>query len=193
MTNEVRSIKGFNADWSCRGYKFELGATYEHPGRIAACGNGFHACDGEQHPLSVFEFYPPAGARYADVIQGGDIDRQGTKIASAKITIEAEITLPDLIQRAVDWVFARAKWSEGPFVTGDNEAATASGYQGAATASGYYGKVRGTEGNALFLVYRETWDGPISHVWAGIAGRDGVKSNVWYRLDGDGNPVEVEA
>ncbi|MER2636149.1 MAG: hypothetical protein ABTQ30_20090, partial [Rhizobiaceae bacterium] len=69
-------------------------------------------------------------------------------------------------------------------------AATASGWQGAATASGYMGKARGAEGCALFLVERYSYDGAILHVWAGIAGRDGIKPNTFYRL-ADGKPIEV--
>ena len=197
----VHSIKGFDSNLQCRGFQYEVGKTYEIDGDITACERGFHACDASEHPLNVFEFYPPAGARYAAVIQSGDMDHgSSAKIASAKISIEAEIQLPELTQRAVKWVFDRAKWIDGPVATGYNEAATASGYQGAATASGnqgaatasgYRGRARAVDGSALFLVYRPTWDGPILHVWAGIAGRDGVKPNVWYRLGGDGKPVEV--
>ncbi|TIN82668.1 hypothetical protein [Mesorhizobium sp.] len=74
--------------------------------------------------------------------------------------------------------------------SGDQGAATASGYQGAATASGYEGKARGKEGCALFLVERST-SGEIMHAWAGIVGRDGIKSDQFYRLSG-GKPVEVD-
>ncbi|RUW69840.1 hypothetical protein EOA28_24825 [Mesorhizobium sp. M2A.F.Ca.ET.067.02.1.1] len=74
--------------------------------------------------------------------------------------------------------------------SGDWGAATASGRRGAATASGYEGKVRGREGCALFLAERSS-NGDIVNVWAGIAGRDGIKPDTWYRLK-DGEPVEVE-
>ena len=49
----------------------------------------------------------------------------------------------------------------------------------------------GAEGNALFLVERNGWDGPVIAVWAGIAGKDGVKADTWYTLK-DGAPVEIE-
>ncbi|TIO39501.1 MAG: hypothetical protein E5X96_00240 [Mesorhizobium sp.] len=74
--------------------------------------------------------------------------------------------------------------------SGTQGAATASGTRGAATASGYEGKARGKEGCALFLVERST-SGKIMHAWAGIAGRDGIKSDQFYRLSG-GKPVEVD-
>ena len=135
----VTSIKGFDADLSCRGFKFKFGKTYEVPGKIKACSNGFHACPTDAHPLSVFEYYPPAGARFTEVTQSGSTDREGTKLASASITIGVELSIGDLAARAVKWVFDRANWKDGPVATGANEGVTASGYSGAATASGYSG------------------------------------------------------
>lgn len=196
----VTSYKGFNQDWTCRGFKFEVGKTYEHKGAVVPCESGFHGCE---HPLDVFGYYPPALSRYAEVTQFGEIHRheEDTKIASAKITIVAELQLSDLIARAVKWVFDRANWKDGPVATGDNEgatasgdqgAATASGYQGAATASGTQGRARGKAGNALFLIYRDPNTGDILHAWAGLVGRDGIKSMTWYSLAPDGKPFKVE-
>jgi hypothetical protein len=193
----VTSIKGFDSNLKCRGFQFEVGKTYAVDGAIEACDNGFHACPEEHHPLSVFEYYPPAGNRFFVVKQGGETDAEGTKLASGKITIDFELSLGDLTKRAVKWVFDRAKWGEGQVATGDNEGATASGTQGAATASGtrgaatasgYYGKVKGAKGNALFLVYRND-DGKIVHAWAGIVGKDGIAPDTWYSLNEDGKPV----
>ena len=135
----IVSIKGFDADLKCRDFQFEIGKTYEVAGAIRACENGFHACPTEHHPLSVFDYYAPAGNRFCEVTQDGARHVEGDKLASAKITIGVELSLGDLAQRAVKWVFDRAKWSEGAVAKGDNEGATASGWQGAATASGWQG------------------------------------------------------
>ena len=138
-TSAVQSIKGMDVKMQCRGFQFEIGKSYEVSGIISACSQGFHACPIDAHPLSVFELYRPAKSRFFEVTQEGASDRDGTKLASAKITIGVEITLNELIQRAVKWVFDRANWKDGPVAIGANEGVTASGYSGAATASGNYG------------------------------------------------------
>jgi hypothetical protein len=143
MKNEslppVTSIKGFDSKLQCRGFQFEFGKTYTVEGNIKACQDGFHACPVDDHPLSVFEYYPPAGSRFVEVVQDGERDKEGTKLASATITIGIEVSLGDLAVRAAKWVFDRAIWKDAPNVSGDNKAATASGTRGAATASGDQG------------------------------------------------------
>jgi len=210
----VTSIKGFNSDLTCRGFQFEVGKTYTVSGKIRACENGFHACPVEHHPLSVLQHYAPAGSRFFEVIQEGKRDAEGDKLASASITVGVEISLGELAQRAVKWVFDRANWKDGPVVTGENEgctasgdrgaatasgprgaatasgdrgAATASGDSGAATASGDGGKAQGKDGCALFLVHRDSrWK--ITRAWAGIVGESGVLADTWYSLDEYGVP-----
>ena len=145
----VTSIKGFRSDLTCQpdssapAFQFEIGKSYSLTGEINACNFGFHACPVDEHPLSVFEYYPPAGARYAEVEQSGAQSVNGNKLASASITIKAEISLSDLIARAVKWVFDRST-PEGPSATGDSGAASATGYRGAASATGYSGAASAT-------------------------------------------------
>ena len=204
----IASIKGFDQNLACRGYQFEIGKTYEHKGTVAACSSGFHACDADEHPLSVFEFYAPAGSRYCNVLQGGKLSRQigCSKVASATITIGVEISIGDLVMRAWDYVWSRAVKSDESHVTGYQGAASSTGYQGAASstgtqgaasstgyqgaasstgdrgaamASGYAGKVMGADTNALFAVERDDNLNIVS-VACGIVGRDGIEAGVWY-------------
>ena len=212
----IRAIKGFDKDLKCRGFQFSPGETYTHAGPVKACRAGFHAISG--HPLEVFGYYPPAGSRFAIVELSGQTDAGvggDSKIAAEIIKIGHEIGLADLASEAVKWVFERAKWSEGPVVTKPNEGATASGYQGTATASGYqgaatasgvncgayatgfFGKVSGVDGSPLHLdrrTYNPGGDdhGRVTHVWAGIVGRDGIEPDTFYTLDEAGQAVKVE-
>ena len=197
----VTSYKAFNADLTCTGgdkpFQYEVGKTYEMKGSIKACDRGFHACE---YPLNVFDYYPPAGSRFALVEQGGKISREGsdTKLASSRITIKAEIGIAGLIKAAIEYTFSRAK-PEGETATGyqgaasaagDRGAASATGYQGAAMACGYAGKAMGALGNALFLVYRD--DGyVIRKVGAAIVGENGIKPDTWYLLSAEGEFIEA--
>ena len=197
----VTSYKAFNADLTCTGgdkpFQYEVGKTYEMKGPIKACDRGFHACE---YPLNVFDYYPPAGSRFALVEQGGKISREGsdTKLASSRITIKAEIGLAGLIKAAIEYTFSRAK-PEGETATGDQGAASATGTRGAASATGdqgaamacgYAGKAMGALGNALFLVYRDD-DYVIRKAAAAIVGENGIKPDTWYSLSAEGEFIEA--
>ena len=189
----IVSIKGFNLDWTCLDFQYAIGASYEHAGEVRACDAGFHAIGPEGHPLEVFGYYAPGTSRYAEVRQSGALSRHGSdgKVASARIAVVAEITMPDLIGRAIKWVMDRAKPEGGSSATGEQGAASATGYHSIAVAGGYECKAMVAKDCALFLVSRDDHTGAILHVWAGIAGRGGIKPMTWYRLDDDGQPVEV--
>ncbi|EMX2311911.1 hypothetical protein ACPSVK_002319, partial [Yersinia enterocolitica] len=124
----VITFKGFDQKLQCRGYQFEIGKTFTHEGKVKACGSGFHACEA---PFDVFGYYSPANSRYAVTESFGTIDREedgDTKIASASITITEELTLPQFIQRGIDWY-----WSK---VDKSLEQQIMNGYQSAATNTG---------------------------------------------------------
>ena len=105
----IESFKGFDGNMQCRGFQYAIGESYKHDGDVVACGSGFHACE---YPLDVFTYYPPAGNRFARVVQSGQTAREAngdSKIASSEITIKAEISIADLIKAAIDYTFKRAK------------------------------------------------------------------------------------
>ncbi|EDG6699635.1 hypothetical protein B8184_20375 [Salmonella enterica subsp. enterica serovar Kentucky] len=138
MTKEIVTFKGFNKDLTCRDFQFAIGETFHHDGKVEACGSGFHACE---CPFDVFSYYPPAESRYAETISFGVIDREeegDTKIASASITIKSELTLPQFIQRGIEWIWSKIDKSlEQQIMTGNQSAATNTGNRSAATNTGY--------------------------------------------------------
>ncbi|EJF5433461.1 hypothetical protein M8V57_002704 [Salmonella enterica] len=137
MTKEIVTFKGFNKDLKCRDFQFKIGKTFHHDGKVEACGSGFHACE---CPFDVFSYYPPAESRYAETISFGVIDREeigDTKIASASITIKAELTLPQFIQRGIEWIWSKIDKSlEQQIMTGNRSAATNTGNWSAANNTG---------------------------------------------------------
>ena len=133
---EIIAYKGFDKNLKCRDYQYEIGKTFEHKGKVEACKSGFHACE---YPLDVFSYYPPSSSRFAVVKMHGETskDSDDTKIASAKITIETEIKLPEMINRAVDWIKNKVNWGDDKASnTGNRSAATNTGNWSAATNTG---------------------------------------------------------
>ena len=212
------NYKGMDKDMKCRGFQYEVGKEYETD-KAVACQCGFHACE---YPLDVFGYYPPAGSRFFEVEQSGELSKNGdgSKVASTKIKIGAELNIAGLVKAAVEYTKERCTQGEGEEATGDRGAASATGYRGAASAtgdrgaasatgyrgaasatgkasiavaSGIEGKAMGALGCAICLVERGEWDGetyPIVSTKAAIVDGETIKPGVWYTLK-DGEFVEV--
>ncbi|EAY4866657.1 DUF7666 domain-containing protein [Salmonella enterica] len=201
MTKEIVTFKGFNKDLKCRDFQFAIGETFHHDGKVEACGSGFHACE---CPFDVFSYYPPAESRYAETISFGITDSEeggDTKIASSSITIKDELTLPQFIQRGIEWIWSKIDKSLEQQImcgnrsaatnTGDWSAAEVSGSQSVAAAFGIEGKARASEGGAIVLCYRDE-DGELIHIRASKVGENGIMPNTWYQLNEDGEFVACE-
>ncbi|HGV9228802.1 TPA: hypothetical protein ACNOJ7_004199 [Citrobacter amalonaticus] len=215
---QITTFKGFKQDLTCRGFQFEIGKTFEHEGKVRACSSGFHSCE---YPLDCFSYYPPAESRYAEAVAEGDISREDggdSKIASASITIKAELSVHQLVTRAIEWIWNRvdksleqtntgdysAASNTGDYSaasnTGNYSAASNTGYQSAAEVSGSHSvaaafgiesKARAAENSAIVVCYRND-EGELIHIRASKVGDNGVKPDTWYTLDEDGQFVEIE-
>ena len=139
--NIIKSYKGFNPDFTCRGMQYEVGKEYEMPEEgINCCIQGFHACES---PLEVLDhyFFTDNGemCRFAEVEQSGKIDREenSTKICSSKIKVKAELKFEDLVRAGVEWLKEVTKF--------DNSVTTDNGENSAKIgSSGYYAKIDST-------------------------------------------------
>ena len=142
----VISYKGFDNAWKCRDFQYKVGKTFTHDGSVNACESGFHACE---YPLDVFEYYPPAGSRFAVVKQYGELSRHDgdSKVASKSISIMTEISISGLVEATIEYTSRRCKPidPESPAsATGTQGAASATGIQGAASATSYRGAASAT-------------------------------------------------
>ena len=215
---EIIAYKGFNQDWTCRGYQYEVGKTYVHKGDVKACESGFHACE---YPLDVLSYYSPAVSKFAVVKMSGETskDSDDTKIASAKITIETEINLPEMIKKAVEWIKGKVDWDTAKVSntgdwsvatntgnrsvatnTGNRSVATNTGYRSVAEVSGkisiavalgWQSKAKASIDGAIVCVYHND-DGELIHIKASKVGENNIKADTWYTLDEFGEFVEVK-
>ncbi len=211
----VTAYKGFKQDLTCRSYQFEIGGTYKHDGEVEACASGFHSCE---YPLDVFGYYAPGDSRFAIVKASGQLSRHDddSKIASATLVVEAEISMPTMISRAIDWIMARLDSSVEQTVVGDTasntgyqSAASNTGYQSAASNTGDYsaaevsgkesvaaslgieGRARASAGSAIVLCHRDD-EGRLIHIRASKVGENGVEPDTWYQLNAEGEFVEFD-
>ena len=146
----MKAFKGFNKDLTCRGFQYKVGETYEEE-KAALCHAGFHACES---PVACLQHYDPATSVYhevelEEVSNEKDTD---TKRVGKKITIGAEIGIPEICRLTFEYVKEHCTNENNaeagkPATAGDYGAATAGEY-GAATAGNRGAATAGYAGSA---------------------------------------------
>ena len=155
--NVIKSYKGFDKDFKCKDFQYEVGKEYEIEGEIKCCERGFHACES---PMEVFDYYDMFNSRFAEVEQSGQIDKEddntSTKICSSRIKIKAELNLADIINIGIEWLKDITSSSKVKADTdlndngcdyakigssGDYSKIGSSGYYSKIGSSGYYAKI----------------------------------------------------
>ncbi|MFC3228764.1 hypothetical protein ACFOGJ_16085 [Marinibaculum pumilum] len=201
----ITAYKAFNADWTCRGYQYEVGKTYEHPGPVEMCATGFHACT---VPFDCWSYYERSTALARVTLASVTDERQGdSKVCGARITIEARLDLSDWTKAQVETVTALCKTAAGRLADSGHAAAT--GYRGHAAATGYRGHAAATGENAIaaslgivgtaraakgnWLVLA-AYDDDFDLICVKSVQVDGetIKADTAYRLTADGELVEAE-
>jgi len=134
-TAQIKGFKGFNADMTCHGHKFEAGKTYTHKGEIKLCESGFHFCE---NPLDVLRYYSPTDSNFAEVkadkVSGEKSN--DTKRVCSEIKIGAKITLSALIQAGVSFLISACKSKKA--TSGDYSPSATSGDCSHSATSGNY-------------------------------------------------------
>ena len=210
MKKIITAYKGFNADWTCRDFQFEVGKTYKADGDVVICSNGFHACES---PFDVWSYYGVLESKFAEVELSGDTATHDddSKIAAAEITIKAEITMPDFIKRGIGWLIDNTKGkdesgysakigssgdsaqigSSGDYAkigsSGYSAKIKASGKDAVIASAGYDAKVKGGKGTWVSVAeYNDS--GKCIGFATGCIGKNKLKPDTWYKAE-DGKLV----
>lgn len=126
MSN-VKGYKVFNPDWTCRGFQYEVGKTFEHDGNIELCGSGFHFCQKASDCFNYYDFN--SNNKVAEVEALDLVETEGNKSVTNKIHIIREIPWQELLaivntgkdctglENTGDW--NTGNWNTGNWNTGD--------------------------------------------------------------------------
>lgn len=116
----MKGYKAFNSDWTCRGFQYEVGKTYEMSGDISVCYRGFHFCTSLEDCFDYYDFGP--NTKIAEVEALGDIKQKvfGSKCCTNKIKIIKEITFDKVIDIVNHGYLNTGIGNRGSFNTGNN-------------------------------------------------------------------------
>ena len=94
MSN-VKGYKVFNPNWTCRGFQYEVGKTFEHDGNIELCGSGFHFCQKASDCFNYYDFN--SNNKVAEIEALDLVETEGNKSVTNKIHIIREIPWQELL------------------------------------------------------------------------------------------------
>ena len=92
----MKGYKVFNPDFTCRGFQYEVGKTYEEDVVPSVCKVGFHFCPKLVDCFSCYDFDP--NNKVAEIEAIGDIDEGDNKCCTNKITIVKEIAWQEVLE-----------------------------------------------------------------------------------------------
>ncbi len=98
VQNAVHGFKVFNPDWTCRGFQYEVGKTYEMSDSPICCTRGFHFCTKAADCFNYYSFNPEN--KVAEVVALGEVDSENddTKCCTNKIQIVREIPWDEVLR-----------------------------------------------------------------------------------------------
>jgi hypothetical protein len=86
----MKGYKVFKSDWTCRGFKYKVGKTYEIQEEPICCRRGFHFCEKLADCFNYYNF--DTTNKIAEVEALGKINSKNDKVCTNKIKIVREIS-----------------------------------------------------------------------------------------------------
>ena len=92
----MKGYKVFNSDWTCRGFQYKVGETYETGEQIKLCDRGFHFCEKANDCFNYYSF--DSSNKVAEIEALGEIINDGGKSVTNKIKIVREISWHEVLE-----------------------------------------------------------------------------------------------
>ena len=94
--NAIFAYKGFDENFCCRDFQYEVGKEYHITSDLKICKNGFHAC---KDLINTFNYYPMGNSRFAIVKLWGEVLYGDDKMCASDIEIVEELSLKYIVER----------------------------------------------------------------------------------------------
>ena len=92
----MKAYKVFNSDWTCRGFQYQVGETYEEKVNPSVCDRGFHFCKKLTDCFNYYNFDP--NNKVAEIEALGDIAEGDDKCCTNVIKIVKELTWHEVLE-----------------------------------------------------------------------------------------------
>ena len=93
----MKGYKVFNSDWTCRGYQYEIGKTYEIAENPQCCKVGFHFCERLADCFNYYSFNTNNKVAEIEAIGEIDFDDTNSKRCTNKIVILKELKWSEVL------------------------------------------------------------------------------------------------
>lgn len=121
--SSVYGFKGFDKDFKCRNFQYEIGKEYTHDGPLKLCSSGFHFVE---NPLDAFGYYGPSDGHYAEVVArdvSSNTDSDSKRVARS-LKVIAEVSLQNLCNLGAKFILSKVDFENAKESnTGDSSAA----------------------------------------------------------------------
>ena len=121
----MRGYKVFNSDWTCRGFQYSVGDTYEEDVKPLCCQKGFHFCTELKNCFNYYSFDP--NNKVAEIEALGEIDAEeyGNKCCTNKIKIVRELSWEEVLKmvnmgKANTGLCNNGNWNSGDCNSGNS-------------------------------------------------------------------------
>ena len=120
----MKGYKVFRPDWTCRGFQYSVGKTFEEDVTPSYCNRGFHFCTELKDCFNYYSFDP--NNKVAEIEALGEIDAEvdGSKHCTNKIKIIREISWEEVLKmvnmgKANAGLCNSGNWNSGDCNSGD--------------------------------------------------------------------------